>query len=657
MRFNMRFKRSLAAICVFLFTGVFLAGCSLFVRDIETFNNRIVATVGDNITIRKRELVEAYQRVGPQFIQQGMSQQEAVEATLDLLIEREIMVHLSHQDEWFGAHGYGLPINGVLPLTEREWSTVRTRVFDSFDRIISNRANAIREERGLSVIMLEDETPQGGTVFEGYTPIIRTEMIAGQRTFELPLDRFIQDNFVAEVRTFVQPGTAVIPNTDYLHVVEVNSWTRLENAFMPIDNTPSEIDVMRSTRARIVQQLENAEIGLNFPEDRNEAFAGNNILRRELNRMLESEQQNILTQRFRDMHEQGIMDAGIFREGITYFELFANRHNDEASLETWQNEIARINQDFVNRQVEAVRNQYFHNIRSAIDRMNKGLETEASIRQNLLDPQSGLRNVWWLPHNIAREYFTVSHILIGFEDRNAIANLNARLQTGEINRTEYDREVQRLRGELRVRQRDENGIEFGLELSPADVLAIVQRNVSSHNPHRGFRDMIYAFNTDPGMENPEFEYIIGIDKREICLTTGNRLHDGSQTGDRMSGMVPEFTAEARRLQATGQRGALSDRLIWSQFGAHIIMYTREITDFIFTNDESRLSATYHHFLYAPQTSYGEKLFFDAILETLPARNFSEAEANVISTFKSQRENGVLVNPITIHHRNIRDMWR
>ena len=139
------------------------------------------------------------------------------------------------------------------------------------------------------------------------------------------------------------------------------------------------------------------------------------------------------------------------------------------------------------------------------------------------------------------------------------------------------------------------------------------------------------------INNPEFEYVIGIDRREIV--------DGERVGpDTMSGMVPEFTDASRALRATNRPGEMSG-LVWSQFGAHIIMYTRNVSDFIFSNHISLLEQEYHNFLFATQTSYGNQTFFDSIVADLTRHEFSEAERGVRVAFRQQiGENGVRTYP-------------
>ena len=90
-------------LCLVMCTAV-LTGCNLFGRDLETYYNAVVARInysyelnGQTITeseaITKRELINAYNSYGYNYVNNyGYTQQEAVEATLDTIINRKLMI-------------------------------------------------------------------------------------------------------------------------------------------------------------------------------------------------------------------------------------------------------------------------------------------------------------------------------------------------------------------------------------------------------------------------------------------------------------------------------------------------------------------------------------------------------------------------------------
>jgi hypothetical protein len=202
-------------------------------------------------------------------------------------------------------------------------------------------------------------------------------------------------------------------------------------------------------------------------------------------------------------------------------------------------------------------------------------------------------------------------------------------------------------------------------LNPDEVLEFVKNyvapnsvNKTLNNKTKDFRDMIYLFNADPGMQNPEFEYVIGADVRVD-------KSEQSAEADNMSKMVPEFTSASRKLfnydetekrggfmrveqydrefgtdrykmttnTLVDTRGTMSD-LVWTDYGAHIIMYTRNISDFIFTNTADMIGANLETFMNATFTSYGNKTYFDAAVERVTRPTYSAYEQNLIADYRA-----------------------
>ncbi|MCL2847095.1 MAG: hypothetical protein FWE38_05450 [Firmicutes bacterium] len=657
-----RFKKSIACALSVLFAGVFFAGCALFRPDTQYIENQIVARIGDDTNIKWRQLRDAYQNFGFRFVtEQNMTQEEAVNATLDVLIDREILAYLSMRE--YGRHGHGTHpewlrgqgVNIAGALTRHEYELARRNVMNNFTNNIRSVERTIREDRNQPIPGTQQTDDSASAIYEPFHPPVVVTGTGGARTFELSLRAFETAPALGDVMTLDQFMASSS------HTANVT----LERAFQPRNSSQLEVNIMRDTRARIVRNLTNLERDLTFEMDRNATpwQRESNAIRRELDRMLLEEQKTLLVQRFNDMFNMGVMGAGTHwlrdddgeiiddADHPTYFELFRDRFNVDAdggdsNLTLWRDAVKARNSINVMSMVDRVRNEYMRNVRMSIDAFNKGITDMELIANTML---GDLSTVWWAPREVVDDFFTVSHILLGFSDAQQaeLEHLTRRLNNREITRIQYDNEVQRIRGELRVRERNAEGIEEGTALSAQDALNQIIGYVGlGPNAQASFRNMIYAFNSDPGMENPTFEYVIGVDRRPTDLD-GNRLGE-----DTMSRMVPEFTEESRRLQETFAPGTMSDRLVWTQFGAHIIMYTREVSTFINWHDITRLNIEYANFLYAPQTSYSNRTFFDSILESITRNDYGRAEDAMIRTFKQELGN----DSITIYDRRFRDLW-
>jgi len=635
-----KLKRYFTVLIVTLFVGAFITGCALFAWDVDYQRNQVVARVGNTIEIRRYQLEDAWNGWGFQFLQQGLEPEEAINRTLDILIEREILVHLAGTDEFFGSdHNYGL----TGSLTKAEYNRARAGAFDSMERQIREVNQQIRDERNMGRPNTPEQPEEDGTIFTPFEKYIITQGTGIHRTFALNLERFEQAD---------AQGT------------DENVESFIQRVFEPAGATQAEIDLARDTKARVVRLLRNREQGQTFTTAQNTPEA---VLIRAIERMQLEEEKNLLTQRFRDAFSMGTMGAGgeifelwcrededeskhVLLHSGYYFDLFTNRHNSDLEFRAWEASVASRSQSYVDSVVRRARDQYRLNVERAIDRFNRGIDTEGSIAQAIinLDPNQGptLRDVHWVPQSLINNYFTVSHVLVGFtqEEQAQVRELERQLANREITQNDFIRERDAMRTGLTTRERSlENGNEFGPELSVNQVFNIINSEVTgAHNPQEVFRDLMFRFTADSATLNAPFEYTMGVDVREIDA-------DGNRVGQDMnSGMVESFTIASRELRENGQIGDISG-IVWSQFGAHIIMYTRDLSDFIFSNSISMFNQTHEQFLFATQSSHGNQTFFDTIVETLTRPEYQAAEDAIIATFKQGRT-------ITIFPRVFRDLW-
>jgi len=615
-----KIKRISVLTLVTLFTLTFLVGCALFATDVAASNNLVVARISTgnrNIDITRRQLDDAFGSWGFQFVQQGLTPEEAATRTLDSLIDREIMVYRSI-NQYFGSYETA-PANATWEqviysaLTPWERERAWANVFESFQSSIDSIDATVRTERNLNDPAPLPEDPAGRPVF---TPFDHYINVDGDE-FRLNIDRFIE-----------RPSNDPVPTIEGF----------IAGAFVPRDNTIQEVAATTETRERILRILRNREQGLRYSDD---TWQG--VMTRELERMFREEKRQIHISRFQDMFTQGMMNAG-----HDAFMEFNNRFQSDTSLEVWQNTVAIKSQDYIDDIVRRATDHYQRNVLRAINNFRMGTQTIPSIREQLIQPNS-LSDIHWIPQSIVNQYFTVSHILVSFsdQDRERVEQLehDLRYELNGVDQDRFDLEIGQLRDNLRIRARNNQGHEVGNPLSALEVLNEVNAAVNTSNDRQlAFKEQIYRFNGDPGMENPTFEYVIGIEV------------DGVVT----SQMVQEFTDSARALHATGNQGATSG-LVWSQFGAHIIMYTRNLSDFIYSSNENLnmaqqrllLETNYRHFLFATQTSYGNQTFFDTIVQGLTRGEFQEAERGVRIAFRQEvGSDGIRTFP-----RRFRDIWR
>lgn len=146
-----------------------LTGCNLFGTDLETYYNTVVATInysyelnGETIeeseNVTKRELITAYNSYGQDYVNNyGYTQQEAIEATLDTILNRKLMIKDVEVDA---------KRNNEALFNERETSYLWQSTYDAF---YDNLLTYYNEVLGIE----EDEETTGEEVtgvYNKYTP-------------------------------------------------------------------------------------------------------------------------------------------------------------------------------------------------------------------------------------------------------------------------------------------------------------------------------------------------------------------------------------------------------------------------------------------------------------------------------------------------------
>ena len=660
-----KIKQFLAVIAVMVLVTLSVAGCALFERDQKAYDNLVVATVGASIRITKKDLVTAYNNWGYQYASSyGYSPEDAIKETLNSLINREILVELSIEK-------YG-------PLTNEEKASARRVSFEAFEKSLREIENEIRKDLGIPVSAEEpedehaghnhDEGEEHGSLYQAYDKYLINEPTSYEFWNESLCvcaggscggendtcagweDRVSQ--YKLNLAKYEVTATQVKPleNSAYLTTV-----------FAGRGNSEEEQKISRDAKDQLVRILANREKGLGYKYDNDEQKSA--ALTRELERMQREQQKSILTERFSTCFALGISTKEDYEKfvnrGLKYDSLTDTYVSD--SLWTalqFENFINRRNMAYIQDLAQQAEDYYKQQVRLAIDRFNKGADTVESVKSSIL---SGISGVYYVPQNIAREYFTVSHILLSYNDeqKNTLEKLNNDLGSKKINIKEYENALYELKSSLKVRERDASGIETGAELSAAEVLARVQAAVGAKQTAQekaiAFRDLIYKYNSDPGMNNPEFEYVIGVNDSQMVQTftdASRELYNYDEATK--NGYAPGWKYNEKTEQWVDNRGAISG-LVWSDYGVHIIMYTRNISDFVYTNSLTMLDTAFGKTLFATQTAYGNKTAFDTIVENLNKPSYDNYETALVNNYKALANE--MGKPVTFNKNNYKDLLK
>ena len=116
-----------------------------------------------------------------------------------------------------------------------------------------------------------------------------------------------------------------------------------------------------------------------------------------------------------------------------------------------------------------------------------------------------------------------------------------------------------------------------------------------------------------------------------------------------SKMVEAFTNASVELFKNRAKGEISG-LVWTEYGAHIIMYTRDLSDFIYTgiiDAVDTIGLARADALFATLTAYGNRTLFDTLVDADPKRDYSKYQNNRINDYRSK-------HPITIINSEFKD---
>ncbi len=155
-------KKRLVALIMTLFMGITaFAGCSLFEQNDEKYLNATVATIdygsGKTDKISKRELLTAYNSYGYNYVQNGSTAQEAIDTTIDTIIDRKLTVK-AVKDYYAKNGGEELNANEKTYLWDQTYSSMMSNLKTYFDKI--NNTPAVGED--------ESEKEASSSVFKQF---------------------------------------------------------------------------------------------------------------------------------------------------------------------------------------------------------------------------------------------------------------------------------------------------------------------------------------------------------------------------------------------------------------------------------------------------------------------------------------------------------
>jgi hypothetical protein len=181
-------KKLLSVIVLILFASIsILSGCELISLNEFKYYNTVVMTVGSE-EITKEELIQRFNSIGAQYVEDGYSVEEAMQIVVDSIINRELVLVKAKEV--------------VGELTQAQVNDIWQEVYDSVNEQLNEFEGQIKAE--WNVVYLQEEEQEEEETFDTYSPyekeviIVEDEFVRvpeDEPAVEEPIGDFVRENF------------------------------------------------------------------------------------------------------------------------------------------------------------------------------------------------------------------------------------------------------------------------------------------------------------------------------------------------------------------------------------------------------------------------------------------------------------------------------
>lgn len=254
-------------LCCMLILMPIMTGCSLVETNYGKYNNQIVATIENKesknkIEITKKELLQSYQSYGYNYVQyQGMSQNEALKKTLELLENRKITLVDAEKKFEIGEDGEGL--------SEREQTYLYQKTIEALNENLDSYYSEIVPSK-------EETNEDEGVKFEGYTKSVILRENDGVYTIEkIETSNDLMEGFsYTKARNFFNSNDYKLIYENLIGSLEDNNYKKAFDKYY--------------------RDLKLSEYGIKLPTDAKSVFE------REINRLYKVVYENYILNKYTD---------------------------------------------------------------------------------------------------------------------------------------------------------------------------------------------------------------------------------------------------------------------------------------------------------------------------------------------------------------------
>ncbi len=313
--------------------------------------------------------------------------------------------------------------------------------------------------------------------------------------------------------------------------------------------------------------------------------------------------------------------------------------DDNTSWAIFERELNRVyeiqlDNKYIEKYEEIFNSNYIINANEVLDLFNTTIKSQIELYSNDIDAyneamKSDNTSVYYHP---TEGWFYVSHILIGYNDEQKalIEEWDSQVKKGIITQVERDANVENLRTQLKATARDSEGKETAVVKSAESILEEVNNTLAVYGNDAtrridAFTDLIYKYTTESSFLTRDFDYAIPLD-------------------DEYDSMVEEFANASRELQKQGVSSV--SKLVYTEYGAHIIMYTGVPTNVTISGDNTTLQNLWD----TPLKSSSDKNMLDLFISKVTKNDYSNQQTKIIEQLREDMN-------IVINKSRLKDFYK
>lgn len=297
------------------------------------------------------------------------------------------------------------------------------------------------------------------------------------------------------------------------------------------------------------------------------------------------------------------------------------KEKDNSSFAIFNRELERVykiqeDNKYIEKYQEIFEDNYVLKGEDVVDLFSKTLKSQiekySSISAYNDAMKSSNADVYYHP---TQGWFYVSHLLIGYDDaqKAKISTWKSQVEKGIITQAECDANIDALKLELKATARDSEGNETTTVKSAQGVLDEVNSALSVYGNDsqariNAFTDLIYKYTSESSFLTRDFDYAIPF----------NEEYDS---------MVEEFATASREVQTQGVSSISG--LVYTEYGAHIIMYTGLPTNVSLTAENVTLQDLWNVQL----KSSSSKNMLDLFAGKVTKNSYSDAQNSIIDQLR------------------------